>query len=389
MVQLAENTALPPRGAVPPHSGFPHPPSSMTQPQQLTADTAAAQLGRPPPAPATVTPQLASNGSQKTHSRPPSGLPDAKNGYIDPSQRGARGSAGRREQEAGSRKDASQGHVRLRKDVPDGLYAQERWSYYGDPRVRMDQSFLRDEGYRRWSRDGEGAGWPARDRRTPVDSRSVAFEAAAEAGKEDGKSEAGEGGDKGEPRRRPPAPPSHHDTPRSSHTLPRHHRDRGRDHERERVRDGGERDRDRDRNRDRDRDRERDRDRNRERERDRNRERDPERENERERDRDRERDRERDRDRDRERDRNRERERHQERDHRREPRRREPVGEETGYDSDHSRMSRATVASYSSRSLPRRPRADSITSHASHASHARTPARPRGKATTEKLEGGG
>ncbi|XP_042856489.1 protein transport protein Sec16A-like isoform X4 [Penaeus japonicus] len=56
-----------------------------------------------------------------------------------------------------------------------------------------------------------------------------------------------------------------------------------------------------------------------------------------------------------------------------EPLRREPVGEETGYESDHSRMSRTTAMtgySTSSRSFNWRPRADSVASQASVFSHA-------------------
>ncbi|XP_063616069.1 zinc finger CCCH domain-containing protein 13-like [Penaeus indicus] len=55
-----------------------------------------------------------------------------------------------------------------------------------------------------------------------------------------------------------------------------------------------------------------------------------------------------------------------------EPLRREPVGEETGYESDHSRMSRTTAMtgySTSSRSFNWRPRADSVASQASVFSH--------------------
>ncbi|MPC67463.1 hypothetical protein E2C01_061640 [Portunus trituberculatus] len=364
MVQLAQNTPMPPLppmapGALVPPPGPlppPHPQNPMTQPQQLTGDPAAAQLGRPPPSPAAATsPQLAPNGNHPRHSRPPSGTQQARNGHPDPAHtahHAPRAAATRRDQT--SRKDTAQGHIRLRKDVPDSLYLQDRWSYYGDPRVRADQGFLREERHKRWSRDGDGSSWAPRERRHPGDSRSEVSEGAGKDGARDlvkTDAENGGGGEErvGETRRRPQHPqhPPHHyqDTPRSTHpphaprTLPRHYRDRPREQE------GGERER----NRDRDREHERDRERDRERERERNRTHD------RERDRDHERSREQG-----------------------EPRRREPVGEENGYDSDHSRMSRSTAVSYSSRSLPRRPRADSITSHASRASF-RNPGRHRGK----------
>ncbi|KAK8734651.1 hypothetical protein OTU49_005913 [Cherax quadricarinatus] len=76
--------------------------------------------------------------------------------------------------------------------------------------------------------------------------------------------------------------------------------------------------------------------------------------------------------------RERERDRDLGRDRNREPRRREPVGEETGYDSDHSRVSRSTAMGYSTRSLPRRPRTDSVASYASVAS-TRPPPTPVGR----------
>ncbi|KAK3870545.1 hypothetical protein Pcinc_024242 [Petrolisthes cinctipes] len=406
MVQLAEceiaNT--PP----PPQQQPPHPPPPLTLPvmqsSQLTSTsyTSVTHSNNPncnyhPPLPHHHHTPSANGRKHEAYGD----STDSRNGYRDGRGDGRGGTRTKRE-DSTKVIPPSNRSVRMRREADDVFHPpdrlafanSDRWSYYADPRVRPDQSFLRDQ------RDGDGRRRKDRDetrhegeerrygeetrrregRRHGEEERRDAREEMRRGREERGERntdmekvkeevEQEEGGrrkeaEEGVEERRPPR-----QDPRSDYD-----REQSRNYGRDGKYDEQERGGDRDRNRDPDH-------RNREYNRDRERERDYDRDRERDRERPRHRDyRERDRDRD------------------REPRRREPVGEETGYESDHSRMSRRSnvpsgTAAYSTRSLPRRPRADSVTSHTSMASTATTsrppfPPRPPATPSARSSRGG-
>lgn len=393
MVQLSENEV--PRAIQHPQ------PTPMTQPVQLTGDT---MTQHHHPAANRPDGQLATNGSHKKHDRPDSlgswnCYPGDRTPQSHQMPQGKSGEVVRGSGEVSSARNSYRPHdynqvqqhkSQQRKDSR-GLYPPDqqrpsyrnRWSYYGDPRARADQMFLRDPDDRRDPRVNrrdprDEPRDPRDDPRDPRDGRQrrslgndpqrqleryrkdIDRSGEDDRDRERNKNRIHGANDNGREQEGSEA------AGRQSHTShePGHDRHHGLARDYEHMGDG---------------DQERDRVRDRNQERDRARDRDQERESMKDREQERGHTRSRDQERERERDRDLGRDRYHE------PRRREPVGEETGYDSDHSRVSRSTAMSY--RSLPRRPRADSVASHASLASHAssRPPLPPASRSARGKF----